>query len=84
MGNESLAYASPLILSQQQLTDLQTAEFLNISVSTLRRLRLVGGGPRWIRIGSSIRYPMRDLQEYVASVPSGGGIATTGGSIARA
>jgi hypothetical protein len=74
MGEESLAYASPTTLSRQQLTDTQTAEFLNISVSTLRRWRLVGGvGPRWIRIGSSIRYPVRDLEVYLASVPSGGG-----------
>lgn len=54
-------------------TDNEAAEFLGISVSTIRRWRLNGSGPRWIRIGTSIRYPLADLESYVATLPSGGG-----------
>jgi len=57
-------------------TDIEAAEYLGVSVSTVRRWRLTGGGPRWIRIGaSSIRYTLADLEAYVASRPSGGGIS---------
>ncbi len=74
-SNESLAHASQTIQRKQQLTDVQVAEYLNVSVSTVRRWRLIGGGPRWVRIGgSSIRYPVADLEAYVAGSPSGGGI----------
>ena len=74
MSNESLAYASQSTLSKQQLTDVQVAEYLNVSVSSVRRWRLTGGGPRWVRIGSSsIRYPIADLEAYGANSPSGGG-----------
>jgi predicted DNA-binding transcriptional regulator AlpA len=54
-------------------TDVEVAEYLAVSVSTVRRFRLTGGGPRWVRISGSIRYPISDLEAYVASLPSGGG-----------
>jgi excisionase family DNA binding protein len=58
-------------------TDNETAVYLGVSVSTVRRWRLTGGGPRWVRIGgSSIRYPVADLEAYVKSLPSGGGVGT--------
>jgi excisionase family DNA binding protein len=60
------------------LTDVEVAEYLNISSSTVRRWRLNGGGPRWVRLAgsSSIRYPIADLEAYVANSPSGGGHQT--------
>jgi hypothetical protein len=58
------------------LTDVQVAHYLNISVSSVRRFRLSGVGPRWVRLAgsSSIRYPIADLEAYVANSPSGGGV----------
>jgi excisionase family DNA binding protein len=57
-------------------TDIEVAQYLGVSVSTVRRWRLTGGGPRWVRIGgSSIRYPIADLEAYIAGLPSGGGNA---------
>jgi len=77
MNNDSLAYASQTIIRKHQLTDVEVAEYLNVSVSTVRRWRLTGGGPRWVRIGgSSIRYPIDSLEAYVANAPSGGGHRT--------
>ncbi len=78
MSNESLAYASAINPKKHQLTDVEVAEYLNISVSTVRRWRQAGGGPRWVRLAgsSSIRYPIADLEAYVANSPSGGGHQT--------
>ncbi|MGA2713662.1 MAG: helix-turn-helix domain-containing protein [Bryobacteraceae bacterium] len=73
MSKKSLACASQTTLSKQQLTDIEVARYLTVSVSTVRRWRLTGGGPRWIRIEGSIRYPPADLESYVATLPSGGG-----------
>lgn len=56
------------------LIDVQVADYLNISLSTVRRWRLTGGGPRWIRIGGCVRYPASDLAAYLSQVSSGGGI----------
>jgi len=74
MIKESLAYASQATPRKQQLMDVEVADYLNVSVSTVRRWRLTGGGPRWVRIMGSIRYPLSDLETYVASLPSGGGL----------
>jgi Helix-turn-helix domain len=73
MTNESPAFQPKHSLSQRHLTDIQVAEFLNVSVATARRWRLLGGGPRWVRIGGSVRYPFGDLETYLATLPSGGG-----------
>ena len=65
--------------ARHNLKDVEVARYLDVSLSTVRRWRLVGGGPRWIRIGSaSIRYPFPDLESYVANLPSGGGSLRTG------
>ena len=61
------------IPKRQLLTDIEVAEYLSISISTVRRWRLKGGGPRWIRIGSSIRHHATELHAYIVSLPSGGG-----------
>jgi predicted DNA-binding transcriptional regulator AlpA len=58
-------------------TDIEVAAYLGVSLSKVRRWRLTGGGPRWIRIGKgSIRYKLADLEAYVAALPSGGGHQT--------
>ena len=60
-------------LRKQMLTDVEVADHLSVSISTVRRWRLKGGGPRWIRIGSSIRYDSADLRAYILGLPGGGG-----------
>jgi excisionase family DNA binding protein len=61
------------VIRKPLLIDIEVAEYLSVSVSTVRRWRLRGGGPRWIRIGSSIRYPAAGLHAFVVGLPSGGG-----------
>ena len=50
------------------LSDTSAAELLNLSRSYLRKLRLVGGGPRFSRLGErAIRYRRADLLAWAAS-----------------
>jgi len=45
----------------------RAAEFLNVSKSTLQSWRLVGTGPRFIRISPrAVRYRLRDLEAWIA------------------
>lgn len=44
----------------------KAAEFLGVSVTTLSKWRWLGKGPKFVRIGRSIRYPLESLQAYVA------------------
>jgi excisionase family DNA binding protein len=46
------------------LTEQQVAERLNVSVRTLRKWRLTGGGPRFRKFGSAVRYSLSDLEAY--------------------
>ncbi|QRI63611.1 helix-turn-helix domain-containing protein [Shinella sp. PSBB067] len=43
----------------------QAAKYLNISASTLNKLRLVGGGPRYAKLGKSVVYDPADLDAWV-------------------
>jgi len=40
---------------------------LSISVSTLQKMRVTGNGPRFCKIGRSVRYRMSDLDAYMAA-----------------
>jgi predicted site-specific integrase-resolvase len=43
----------------------KAAEFLDVSVATLAKWRWLGVGPRFIRVGRSIRYPVEELQKHL-------------------
>jgi hypothetical protein len=47
------------------LTEGQASEILNVSVALLRKWRRVGGGPRFCKIGSLVRYSEADLSAYI-------------------
>jgi len=55
------------------LTERQVAERLALSVATLRRWRLLGRPPRWIKLGSAVRYKSEDIAAWLDSRPTGGG-----------
>jgi hypothetical protein len=54
------------------LTDLEVAKLLGQSVRTLRKNRLLGRGPRFRRLGRSVRYHPADLRAYLDACPVGG------------
>ena len=47
------------------LTEREVAESLGLSVATLRAWRHRGKGPRFLRLGRSVRYLPADLADFV-------------------
>jgi predicted DNA-binding transcriptional regulator AlpA len=51
----------------EMLNDMQVAEFLNMSVATVRRWRLFRKGPKYVKIGSAGRYKREDVEAWLDS-----------------
>jgi predicted DNA-binding transcriptional regulator AlpA len=47
------------------LTSREAAAFLRLSPRTLDRLRVEGGGPRYLKLRRSIRYRQSDLASWL-------------------
>ena len=47
------------------LNKAQAADFLNVSIRSLQAWRVKGGGPKYSKIGRSVRYRQCDLDAYV-------------------
>ena len=54
------------------LNESQVAETLGVAVATVRRWRLYGRGPRFLKVGGSVRYDQQDFKKWLASRPTGG------------
>lgn len=54
------------------LTEDVVAKELNVSLASLRRWRLEKRGPRFIKVGSLVRYKPEDIEIWLASLPTGG------------
>jgi predicted DNA-binding transcriptional regulator AlpA len=58
-------------ITKRALSDREAATYVGMSVSFLRQDRLNGHregrtpGPRWIKIGRSVRYLQEDLDEWL-------------------
>jgi predicted DNA-binding transcriptional regulator AlpA len=49
------------------LTSKQLAVLVGLSVRSLERLRASGGGPKFIKLGQSVRYREADLAAWLAA-----------------
>jgi len=49
------------------LDEKQAAAFLNVSVKSLQAWRYRGGGPKYVKLGRSVRYTMADLEAFVVA-----------------
>jgi excisionase family DNA binding protein len=47
------------------LTGRDAASFLSLSLRTLERLRVSGGGPLFVKCGRSVRYRQSDLDSWI-------------------
>ncbi len=45
----------------------KAAKVLNVSVSFLNKTRCTGGGPKFLKIGRSVRYRYADLLSFMAA-----------------
>ena len=57
------------------LKEGEVASWLNIRLATLRRWRFEGRGPKFLKLGSAVRYRSADVQEWLQKCPSGGSTA---------
>ena len=51
------------------LNDQQVAEYLSMSAASLRKWRRLGGGPKFLKIGRSVRYRREDVETWLGSCP---------------
>jgi len=54
------------------LNETQVSEILQKSLATLRRWRVIGQGPEYIKVGPSVRYRAEVLEQWIDRLPSGG------------
>jgi hypothetical protein len=59
--------AQPVLFS-----DVDLSRHLGVSVACLRKWRIRGMGPRWIKLGALVRYRLVDVDTYLDSCPAGG------------
>ena len=57
---------------EQLLDEHEVARMLKRSVKTLRNDRSLGRGPRYVRVGRSVRYRLEDVLAYISSRIGGG------------
>lgn len=55
------------------LTEHDVARITGLSVASVRRWRLLRSGPKYLKIGASVRYKPEDLAAWIESRPSCGG-----------
>ena len=54
------------------LNENEVSKQIRVSLAALRRWRLEGRGPRFIKVGSLVRYRPEELETWLASQPAGG------------
>jgi predicted DNA-binding transcriptional regulator AlpA len=55
------------------LNEFDVARITGLSVASVRRWRLFGKGPQYLKIGAAVRYRAEDLQHWINAQPTGGG-----------
>ena len=60
------------------MTEIEVAKYLNVSVASIRRWRLLQRGPKFYKVGSLVRYRREDLEDWIRACPVGGERNLTG------
>jgi len=53
----------------EMMNEKQVSAYLNISLGTLRKWRLFRKGPKYLKIGSAVRYRRADVETWLNSCP---------------
>ena len=59
-------------MPESLLTETDISKHLRVSVACVRRWRLERRGPRFLKIGSLVRYKPEDVEEWINGRPTGG------------
>ena len=54
------------------INEKQLSERLQVSLACLRRWRLFGEGPLYVKVGNLVRYRPEDIENWMANLPRGG------------
>jgi predicted DNA-binding transcriptional regulator AlpA len=54
------------------LNEHDVARITGLSVASVRRWRLLRQGPKYLKIGSAVRYRRQDIAIWLATRPTGG------------
>jgi hypothetical protein len=54
------------------LNETQLSEMLQVSLACLRRWRLRGEGPEYVKVGPLVRYRLEAIMRWVDGLPTGG------------
>lgn len=54
------------------MTEKQLSAQLHASLASVRRWRLLGRGPRFVKLGSLVRYRPEDIEDWINTRPAGG------------
>lgn len=59
---------------QALLNEEEVSQQLKVTLACLRKWRLLGKGPRFVKVGNRVRYAPEDLSGWLATQPAGGTI----------
>ena len=54
------------------LNENQVSEKIQVSLACLRRWRLRGEGPQYVKVGPLVRYRPEAIEQWVDALPTGG------------
>jgi predicted DNA-binding transcriptional regulator AlpA len=54
------------------LNETQVSEKLQVSLACLRRWRICGLGPQFVKVGTLVRYRPEAIGEWIEQLPTGG------------
>jgi predicted DNA-binding transcriptional regulator AlpA len=54
------------------LNETQVSERLQVSLACLRKWRLHGRGPQYVKVGPLVRYRPEAIEQWVEELPTGG------------
>ena len=57
---------------EKLLTEHDVANITGLSLSSIRHWRLLGRGPKYIKIGAAVRYKPADVELWLSTRPAGG------------
>ena len=57
---------------EELLNEYDVARITGLSVASVRRWRLLRQGPKYLKIGSAVRYRTVDISTWLATRPTGG------------
>jgi len=65
MRNIDKAWSSPAATAATVVNETAAAQNLGLAVSTIQKLRLRGGGPKFLKLGRAVRYRVADLESWL-------------------